>query len=875
MKNLRVLILVTLTCFAFTIQAQTKVTGLVQDATGSTIPGVSVIVQNTTNGTVTNMDGIFELNIESLPVTLVTSFVGFQTKQTVINSSEKVTITLMEGVGLDEIMVTSTRTIRSQKQSAMSMSSMKAEEIQQKAASSQADILRSVPGITAEGGGGEVATNVFVRGLPSGGQYVFNPLEYDGMPVISTFGLNSSAHDVYVRNDMGIKSLDFPRGGAAILYGAGSVAGVINYISKTGTDTPENIIQLEVADKGRVRADFFSGGKLGGEDSRTYYALSGFYRYDEGPLDTGLPTQGMQLRGNIKQEFDNGELIVSGQFIDDRVQFFLPLPLDGSSRDYAKGNDGKDVKTIQTMYAQNLSYQTPDGVYRTPIKDGVSTKGGYFMANYKHKFENNLKMDAKMRYARYAHQFNLFLAGSNNPISLNDFVTGQDASATGIVGRKTGLSSTLSGSDLVYENTLLDRNRPMTDMATEINVTKKLEGVTVEHNITAGLFLSRTEADDQNVQTRYITEFTSKPHLLDISYMNGGNEMILSKNGVYNPGAAYANNFITANKKAIYFTDEMKLDRWRIDVGLRFETIEATVSREGNMSYLMDDDASLSANLQSVKWGNNAYLTGTGKDTDWAGVIAANYELNEKINLYGNVTKGYFFPQPRGIKIASDGTVGSYETEEIYQGELGIKYGSGKFKGTLAGYYVDLNDRQNVDLRDDPNNPGTIIETVTLLSTKALGIEATWRYELTENLNFNGSITYQGHEYDESEANPAFKGNELERQPSIMSYSALEFDNNAFDAGFSWSYTGKKFANIANTVELDAINIFRFDAGYTMDLGDNGETLRFGVAVFNVFNDNGITEGNPRDVTQSGAGEYFVGRPILPRRVFFRTTFSF
>lgn len=186
-----------------------------------------------------------------------------------------------------------------------------------------------------------------------------------------------------------------------------------------------------------------------------------------------------------------------------------------------------------------------------------------------------------------------------------------------------------------------------------------------------------------------------------------------------------------------------------------------------------------------------------------------------------------------------------------------------------------MNDRQNVDLRDDPNNPGTIIETVTLLSTKALGIEATWRYELTENLNFNGSITYQGHEYDESEANPAFKGNELERQPSIMSYSALEFDNNAFDAGFSWSYTGKKFANIANTVELDAINIFRFDAGYTMDLGDNGETLRFGVAVFNVFNDNGITEGNPRDVTQSGAGEYFVGRPILPRRVFFRTTFSF
>ena len=269
MKKMRVLILMLLTCFAFTSIAQNTVTGLVQDANGVSIPGVSVIVKNTTIGTITDIEGRFELNVESLPVTLVTSFVGYKTKETVVTSTAAVTITMAEGVGLDEIMVTSTRTIRSQKQSAMSMTSMKAKEIQNKAASSQADILRSVPGITAEGGGGEVATNVFVRGLPSGGQYVFNPLEYDGMPVISTFGLNSSAHDVYIRNDFGIKSLDFPRGGAAILYGAGSVAGVINYISKTGTDVPENIIQLEFAEDGRYKADFFSGGKLGDEDSRT------------------------------------------------------------------------------------------------------------------------------------------------------------------------------------------------------------------------------------------------------------------------------------------------------------------------------------------------------------------------------------------------------------------------------------------------------------------------------------------------------------------------------------------------------------------------------------------------------------------------------
>jgi len=875
MKRIKVLILLVFTCFAFSIQAQNTVTGLVQDVNGSTIPGVSVVVKSTTNGTITDLDGKFELKVESLPVVLVTSFVGYKTKETTVNSSEAVTITMLEGVGLDEIMVTSTRTIRSQKQSAMSMTSMKAEEIQHKAASSQADILRSVPGVTAEGGGGEVATNVFVRGLPSGGQYVFNPLEYDGMPVISTFGLNSSAHDVYIRNDLGIKSLDFPRGGAAILYGAGSVAGVINYISKTGTDTPENTIQMEVADKGRVRADFFSGGKLGGKDSRTYYALSGFYRYDEGPLDTGLPTEGFQLRGNIKQEFDGGELVVSGQWIDDRVQFFLPLPLDGNSRDYAKGNDGKDVKTIQTMYAKNLSYQTPDGIYRTPIKDGVATKGGYFMANYKQKFDNNVKMDAKLRYAKYAHEFNLFLTGSGNPSTVNNFVASVDPSATNITATNTGLSRSLNGNDLVLVNTLLDRNRPMTDMAGELNITKKYEGSIVEHNITVGTFISRTEAWDQNVQTRYISEFNSKPRLVDLSYQSGGNQMMLSKNGLYNPGAAYANNFITANKEALYLTDEMKMDRWRIDVGFRLETIEAEVSREGSTTYQMSDDASLSTDLQNVKWGNNAYLTGKGSDTDWAGVIAANYELNEKVNLYGNVTKGYFFPQPRGISVAADGTVESYKTEKIYQSELGIKYGANKLRGTLAAYYVDLSDRRDVRLIDDPSNPGTTIESVTIQSSRSFGLEATLGYELAENLDFSGSITYQNHEYYDNKTHPEFVGNKLARQPNFMSYASLDYNNNTFDAGFSWNYTGKKYTDDSNNVELDAINIFRLNAGYTMALGDNGESLRFGVSVYNLFDDNGLTEGNPRDLSQANEGVYFVGRPILPRRVFFRTTFNF
>jgi outer membrane receptor for Fe3+-dicitrate len=416
----------------------------------------------------------------------------------------------------------------------------------------------------------------------------------------------------------------------------------------------------------------------------------------------------------------------------------------------------------------------------------------------------------------------------------------------------------------------------MNDLSGELSLTKTIEGNRIEHNITVGAFLARTEADDQNVQTQYLSEFNDQPRLVDLSYTDpGGGQVILSRNGLYNPGAAYTNNFLTANRQAFYLTDEMKINRWRIDAGFRLETVEVEVNKEQSAEYQMDTDPSLSSDLQNVKWGNNAYLTGDGDDTDWAAVVAANYELNDAINLYGNASKGYFFPQPRSLTIANDGTVGSYKTEKIYQGELGIKYGQGRLKGTLAAYYAELNDRRDVRMIDDPDNPGTTIEWVTTQSTRTFGLEAAWWYELIKNLNFNGSFTYQDHEYDEYDANPEYKGNELARQPNILAFSALEYDNKTFDGGFSWNYTGKKYTDESNAVKLDALNIFRLDAGYTTSMGRKGETFRFGVSVYNLFDENGLTEGNPRDLSQQNEGVYFVGRPILPRRVFFRTTFNF
>lgn len=70
---------------------------------------------------------------------------------------------------VEDIVVTGTRVQRSTFDTPASVASISQDNLRRFAAGSgsQADILQNLPGVNAEGGGGEVATNFRVRGLPS------------------------------------------------------------------------------------------------------------------------------------------------------------------------------------------------------------------------------------------------------------------------------------------------------------------------------------------------------------------------------------------------------------------------------------------------------------------------------------------------------------------------------------------------------------------------------------------------------------------------------------------------------------------------------------------------------------------------------------
>jgi len=766
----------------------------------------------------------------------------------------------------------------------LSVTSIDSVQLSKISFSSQADIMRAIPAVKAEGGGGEVASNVFVRGLPSGGQFQYTPLSYDGSPTLSIFGLNSSAFDVFYRNDLGIDRLEFVRGGVSNLFGAGSVAGVINYISKKGTDFAESSVQLEYAQDGRMRNDFATSGPM--SDKGLYYAVSGFYRYDEGPIDTGIPTEGYQVRGNIHKEFDDqsGSLTLYTQIIEDRVQFYLPLPLNGSNHERLAGNDGSDVESLNTGNAGSMSYPTANGLYESPIENGVYTNGASFSLEFDKQLTDSIVVSGRAKYSNYQHEFNLFLdgdgAGSNLPESMTDFLSNRSLGALADANfTYVGSDAAVGANDLLFANRVLDRNRPTRDYSSEFNLTKTFESGSFTHDVTVGTFFSNSTADDDIAIYTYLGEFNNNPRLVNLTVVDvdgsisgtPGTVVTVANNGLTKSGNAFSNNTRSAQKRAFYIADQFENEDWIFDMGLRFESIDGQMKLEGTETALVNADPTLHPNLQVNAQGTGSFTHGNVSTSDVAASVAGLYRYSENMNIYANFSRGYFFPEIRSVKF-SQGSPSSYEAEIVKQFEVGVKYFNDWFTGSAAIFSTALDDRRSITFVNTGN--GGVEEQVEVVDTSSVGFELVGKFEISENLTFDSNFSYDDHEFTKNESSPQNVGKRFRRKPTVMMSNALTYKSNAFDATIFHTYNGKNYANDSNTIELDAFNLFNVDLGYSWDMGDNN-SLRASIGVFNLTDSQGITEGSPRQGNGQTVGDFFVGRPILPRRASFKIRYDF
>ncbi|MEG2219741.1 MAG: carboxypeptidase-like regulatory domain-containing protein, partial [Muribaculaceae bacterium] len=85
--------------------AQNVITGLAKDANQEALPGVAVLVKGSNVGTITNLDGQFNIKAKKNDI-LVFSYVGMKSKEVKVTSNDAITVVMDDDLAaLDEIVV--------------------------------------------------------------------------------------------------------------------------------------------------------------------------------------------------------------------------------------------------------------------------------------------------------------------------------------------------------------------------------------------------------------------------------------------------------------------------------------------------------------------------------------------------------------------------------------------------------------------------------------------------------------------------------------------------------------------------------------------------------------------------------------------------
>ncbi len=227
------------------LTAQT-VTGNIKDESGTPLPGVNVIVKNTSMGVVTDFDGNYFIDAD-LDTILIFSYIGYTSQEVVISGQDTVDITLSEGVLLEEIVMTGSRTpARSNTDSPLPIDVVGVKDLTSTGQVTFDKALQyRIPSFNTVQTPVNDATSLLdpyeIRNMgPSRTLILINGKRKNLSALLYTQtspGRGETGADISSIPTDAIKRVEILRDGASAQYGSDAIAGVMNIILK---DTPES-----------------------------------------------------------------------------------------------------------------------------------------------------------------------------------------------------------------------------------------------------------------------------------------------------------------------------------------------------------------------------------------------------------------------------------------------------------------------------------------------------------------------------------------------------------------------------------------------------------------------------------------------------------
>ena len=387
----------------FSLKSQTIITGYVLDETGdNTLIGVVVQDCNKTFGTVTDEFGYFKLIVDSLPVCIRVSYIGYEAKTITLTTSNKTNLNIkLKGIVLNEVTIKSTQKNPDEQINVTNIAVEKLKVIPSIAG--EPDLMKALaiaPGISLAQEGSSV---LVVRG----GNPEQNLILFDGIPLFNPnhlFGFFSAFNPSAIGNIKVYKG-DFPAE-----YG-GRLSSVIDITTKEG---PKKGYVNNEFTIGTLSSNVYSEGPL--SKNKASYAIGGRVSY----LGLILLPQMLIVKSNERGTYTNYWLYDVNANVNTNV-----------------GEKGK----LKLSFFHNNDYfsqfdETKDDISEIAFKWGNTAAG----ALYRLPLNDTTFLTAKLNYSGF--RFIANLENTNTVDVLNDVYT--DKSTIGNLNASVGFDRQIS-----------------------------------------------------------------------------------------------------------------------------------------------------------------------------------------------------------------------------------------------------------------------------------------------------------------------------------------------------------------------------------------------------------------------------------------------
>ena len=292
---------------------------------------------------------------------------------------------------------------------------------------------------------------------------------------------------------------------------------------------------------------------------------------------------------------------------------------------------------------------------------------------------------------------------------------------------------------------------------------------------------------------------------------------------------------------ALYFSATFRVSEvLDLDVGVRNEThdVEYTVDegRDGVITKFVEYSES-----------ETSYTVG------------ANYSFSDEQGVFARYSLGYKFPYFDDFRDNYDAyTFGDRLLNEVEQLEFGYKASFDNFSAYATVFAAEV---LGNSITPQPGDVGD------RFGNESYGIELDGKWFHDSGFSLALNATFQETEITNT-ADPLLEGNQAPRQPNdqIRLTPSYDFDLSGDVSATVYgtaSLIGERYSDLTNQVPLDSYE--KLDLGAIINVGDN---LSFQIAGDNITDEQGITEGDPRDITAPS------GRFIMPRNIRFSISYQ-